>query len=112
MRSDGAAFGIGWSETGQGLMGGTPWQYPDRYVENSPITHLDRVRTPLLIVHGADDETVPVWQSDAVFVGLRRLGREVEYRKYAGEGHVISSFENLADLWTSIIGWFDTHLKS
>src|SRR5260370_6409413 len=33
---DGGSFGIGWAETGQGRMAGTPWQYRERYVENSP----------------------------------------------------------------------------
>lgn len=113
MAADGGAFGIGWSETGQGLMGGTPWQYRERFIENSPITYLDRVTTPLLIVQGGIDHTVPSWQSDAVFVGLRRLGREVAYARYDGEDHWEGTWSpaNATDYWKRVIAWFDDHLK-
>jgi dipeptidyl aminopeptidase/acylaminoacyl peptidase len=113
MSADGGAFGIGWSETGQGLMGGTPWQFRDRYIENSPITYLDRVTTPLLIVQGGIDHTVPPWQSDAVFVGLRRLGKEVAYARYDGEDHWEGTWSpaNATDYWKRVISWFDEHLK-
>jgi dipeptidyl aminopeptidase/acylaminoacyl peptidase len=100
-----------WAETGQGLIGGPPWQYRDRYVENSPIFYLDRVTTPLLILHGNKDTAVPVQQAEEIFVGLRRLNKEVEYREYIGEEHVPEGRENLVDFWNAIIRWFDTHLK-
>src|SRR5439155_4768593 len=87
MNSDGSAFGVPLAETGQLLMGGTPWQFRERYVENSPVFHLDRVETPLLIVHGANDTVVLPFLADEIFVGLRRLGKEVVYAKYQGEGH-------------------------
>lgn len=108
---NGSAGGIGWSETGQGLMGGTPWEHHNRYIENSPIFRLDRVTTPLLIIHGDRDNTVPVWQGDAIFVGLRRLGKEVEFRRYKGEEHTIRSLENMSDYWSAAIRWMDTHVK-
>jgi dipeptidyl aminopeptidase/acylaminoacyl peptidase len=100
-----------WSETGQGLLGGHPWQYRDRYIDNSPIFFLDRVTTPLMIVHGDKDYAVPIEQADEVFVGLRRLGKEVEYRKYIGEEHVPLARENVIDYWNAVIRWMDTHIK-
>ena len=103
--------GVSWSEAGQGLLGGTPWEYRNRYVENSPIFYLDRVTTPLLILHGNRDTAVPIQQAEEVFVGLRRLGKEVEYRKYIGEEHAPEGRENLVDYWNAIIRWFDTHLR-
>ncbi len=96
-------------ESGQIMMAATPWEQPLRYRENSPFTYLDRVTTPLLILHGGDDHRL-IQQSDGVFVGLRRLGREVEYRKYIGEGHGLRKLENIVDAWTAIFRWFDTHL--
>jgi dipeptidyl aminopeptidase/acylaminoacyl peptidase len=103
--------GGGWAETeGQGAIGGTPWQFRDRWIENSPIFYLDRVRTPLLLVHG-DLDPIPYQQSEEVFVGLRRLGKEVVYAKYAGEGHVLKSPANVIDFWNRVIAWFDDHLK-
>jgi dipeptidyl aminopeptidase/acylaminoacyl peptidase len=113
MQKDGSAFQTSITEQGQGLMGGTPWQFRDRYIENSPIFYLNRVETPLLIIHGTDDTTVAPFLSDEVFVALRRLGKEVEYVKYDGEGHspIYWRRDNQIDLWTRVIGWLDAHVK-
>jgi dipeptidyl aminopeptidase/acylaminoacyl peptidase len=93
-------------------LGATLWSDQSRYIENSPVFYLDRVRTPLLIVHGADDTTVPVSAADEVFVDLRRLGQEVEYARYAGENHVEAfwSLANQKDYLTRVLRWFDDHL--
>ena len=107
----GAAGGIGWSETGQGGMVGSPWEFRDRYIENSPLFYLDRVETPVLIVQGDMD---PIWkQADEVFVALRRLGKEVVYAKYAGEEHWEGtwSLANAKDYWSRVFDWFDQHLE-
>ncbi len=113
MGKDGSAFQTSITEQGQGLMGGTPWQFRERYIENSPFFYLDRVETPLLIVHGAADPTVASFLSDEVFVALRRLGKEVEYAKYEGEGHspLDWSYANQLDFCKRMIAWFDEHLK-
>jgi dipeptidyl aminopeptidase/acylaminoacyl peptidase len=112
MDASGHSFGTGYLEDGQGRMGGPPWQYFQRYLDNSPTFHLDRVKTPLLIVHGALDPTVPPEQAEEVFVGLRRLGREVVYARYEGEEHWQGTWgrANVLDYWTRVLGWFDTHL--
>jgi len=109
----GSSSMTGFSETGTGRMRGTPWQYRDRYVENSPLFYLDRVNTPLLILHGELDRAVPYQQADEVFVGLRRLGKEVEYARYEGEEHVPSrwSYANQLDFFNRMVAWFDKHLK-
>jgi pimeloyl-ACP methyl ester carboxylesterase len=61
---------------------------------------LANITTPLLLVHGGADETAPPAQSEEMFTGLRRLNRDVEYAKYAGEGHQESSWSgaNLEDI--------------
>jgi dipeptidyl aminopeptidase/acylaminoacyl peptidase len=112
MGRDGDANGVGWSEEGQALLGGPPWEFPLRYLENSPILHLDRVGTPVLIVHGALDETVPVAQADELFVGLRRLGQEAVYVRYEGEGHWQGYWghANAADYWNRVLEWFEEHI--
>ena len=102
--------GIGVIEQGQFLVHGTPWEYPLRYFENSPIWHLDRITTPLLIVHGDADEAVPVFLGDQIFSGLRRLNKEVEYAKYRGSGHFPEGYANVLDYWTRALQWFDTRL--
>jgi len=111
---DGTNYGLAWAESGQGRMGGTPWEFRDRYIENSPYLYLDRVKTPLLIIHGGKDDAVPPYLADEVFSGLRRLGKEVTYARYEGEGHWEGTwgFANQLDSLNRSIAWFDRHLKS
>jgi dipeptidyl aminopeptidase/acylaminoacyl peptidase len=112
MSGDGSAPEVGRAEAGQGRMGGSPWQYQSRYLENSPIHYLDRVETPVLLVHGELDTTVPVWLADQVFVGLRRLGKPVTYARYAGEDHWPGTWShaNVVDYWNRVLAWFDQYL--
>jgi dipeptidyl aminopeptidase/acylaminoacyl peptidase len=65
-----------------------------------------------LIVNGGEDAAVAPFLGDEVFVGLRRLGKEVEYAKYAGEGHspVYWSYANQLDVCARVISWLDEHL--
>jgi dipeptidyl aminopeptidase/acylaminoacyl peptidase len=110
---DGTNYGLAWSESGQGRMGGHPWEYRERYLENSPIFYLDRVKTPLLIIHGSEDDAVPAFLADQIFTGLRRLGKPVTYARYSDEGHWEGSWSyvNQIDAMQRTIAWFDRHLK-
>jgi len=112
MDETGAAFGTSLEHMFD-VMGGTPWEYRERYIENSPIFYLDRIRTPLLIIHGDRDRVVIPSLGDEIFVGLRRLGREVEYAKYTGEGHSQLDWNrtNQEDVCNRMINWFERHLK-
>jgi dipeptidyl aminopeptidase/acylaminoacyl peptidase len=111
LNPDGTAYAAS-REHGQEQMGGTPWQYRDRYIENSPVFYLDRVTTPLLLVHGAADEWVHASLSDEVFVGMRRLGKDVSYAKYPGEGHTpdIWSAKDQLDLSNRVLDWLARYL--
>jgi dipeptidyl aminopeptidase/acylaminoacyl peptidase len=113
MDADGSAFQTSTTERGQGLMGATPWEARDRYIENSPVFYLNRIETPLLIVHGSKDTNVAPFLSDEVFVGMRRLGKETTYLKYSGEGHSANywNYANRLDFCNRVIAWFDRHLK-
>src|SRR5262249_54547639 len=84
--------------------------HPAAYVANSPIFYLDRVQTPLLIVHGSNDSNVAPFLADQVFVGLRRLGRTATYLKYAGETHGIEQYDDQIDCFTRIMEWFNRYL--
>ncbi len=111
MGKNGSAYGIDMTEDGPLRIRGTPWEFRERYIENSPIFYLDRVQTPLLIVHGTEDTAVAPFLSDEVFVGLRRLGKEAVYAKYQGEGHGLRMYANQVDYWYRAIEWFDKHLQ-
>ncbi len=113
MDAQGGALSTSILEAGPGGMGGPPWEFPQRYIQNSPFFYLDRVETPLLIVHGTQDRTVAPFLGDELFVGLRRLGKTVLYAKYQGEDHapVTWSYGNQLDLSNRMIAWFDQYLK-
>ena len=57
------------------------------YDERSPINHVDRLRTPLIVFQGLDDEIVPPNQSEMVVDALRRNGVPVEYHAFEDEQH-------------------------
>jgi dipeptidyl aminopeptidase/acylaminoacyl peptidase len=113
MKKDGTAFAISTEEQGRGSMGGSPWDVRDRYIANSPVFFFDRIQTPLLIIQGAEDPVVAPYLGDEVFVDLRRLGKDVEYAKYEGEGHSPLNwrYANQVDLCNRVIAWFDKYLK-
>jgi dipeptidyl aminopeptidase/acylaminoacyl peptidase len=106
---DSGSAPYGMSETGIYACGGTPWERRDAYIENSPFFHLDRVRTPLLVISGTADGREEM-QAKQTFGALRRLNRRVELRLYRGEGHSPSDWteENMRDVTERILAWFDT----
>jgi dipeptidyl aminopeptidase/acylaminoacyl peptidase len=114
MLKDGTAFQTSIMERGQGLMGGTPWERRAEYIENSPFYYLDQVETPVLLIHGSLDANVVPSLSDQLFVGLRRLGKEVEYARYENEGHAPTAwrYENQRDYCERVLAWFGRFLHS
>jgi dipeptidyl aminopeptidase/acylaminoacyl peptidase len=114
MGRDGSAYGSVVIEHGAYLIHGAPWERPLSYIENSPTFHLDRVVTPLLITHGGSDEVVPPFLAAEIFVGLRRLGRDVTYVLYEGEDHHQAgwSLSNQLDYWKRTVAFFDEYLKA
>ncbi len=105
-----SSFFSSWSEGGQGRMGTPPWNDRMRWVENSPVFYLDRITTPLLLIHG-DLDFVAIQQAEEMFSGLKRLGKEAEFVRYFGEGHVLSKPVNIRDSWHRVAAWFDRYLK-
>jgi hypothetical protein len=92
-------------------VGGPPWENLMRYLKNSPLTYVDRIRTPIMIVQG-DFDVVPIEQGEEMFSALSALGRRAEFVRYWGEGHWLTSPANIRDKWEREIAWFDTFLKA
>lgn len=69
-----------------------------RMLANSPISHLDKITAPLLVVHGANDIRVLRQDSDEVVAGLQALGRPVEYLSFPDEGHSVRRWRNRLEL--------------
>jgi dipeptidyl aminopeptidase/acylaminoacyl peptidase len=97
-----------WTESGQADMGGPPWRDQGRYLRNSPIAAVDRIATPLMIIH-TDLDFVPIQQAEEIFSALQRQGKTVEFVRYWGESHVLESPANIRDQWERILDWFGRH---
>lgn len=69
---------------------------------NSPVSHLNRITAPLLVVHGANDVRVLKQDSDDVVAGLKALGRPVEALVFDNEGHSIRNWRNRLTLWRKV----------
>ena len=95
----------------QSRIGGTPWEYPQRYVENSPIFNIDKINTPLLIMHNDADGHVPWYQGIEFFVSLRRLGKPSWFLNYNGEPHWPLKWQNRIDFNIRMAQFFDYYLK-
>lgn len=106
-------FMTGYFESGQGNLGGTPWEYRERYLANSPIYFFDRIATPLLMAHGTRDSYFPgdpLAAPNSIFTALQRLEKQVELRVYEGEGHVLQRKANVIDFWHRRLEFLAEHL--
>ena len=100
-------------ERSQDRIGGTLWEYPERYLEHSAVLKADRIKTPLLNITGDQDPNVPASQSREIYYALRRLGREVEWVRYVNGAHrPPNSVAESIDFETRILSWYDKYLKS
>jgi dipeptidyl aminopeptidase/acylaminoacyl peptidase len=98
-------------ERAQSRIGRTLFEAPHKYLENSPIFHADRVKTPLLILHNDQDDAVPWYQGIELFLALRRNGKEAYLLNYNGEYHGLRRRHNQKDFTVRMQQFFDHHLK-
>ena len=98
-------------EHSQSRIGGSLWEYPMRYLENSPVFRADRVQTPLLMIHNDEDDAVPWYQGIEYFLALRRLNKEVYMFSYNGEKHGLRKRINQKDYTRRLQEFFDHFLK-
>lgn len=100
-------------EHSQSRIGGTLWDKPLQYIENSPVFYAPKVKTPLLIMHNDKDGAVPWYQGIELFVALRRLNKPVWMLSYNDEPHNLKaeSWGNRMDLSIRMKGFFDHYLK-
>ena len=95
-------------------MGGAPWEQPERYARQSPLTSVEHIRTPLLLVHSELDQNCPINQSEQLYMALRLLGRDVEFLRIPGEGHLINLVGRPSSRLARIRAtdaWFRRHLS-
>ena len=95
----------------QSRLGATPWADPRRYFENSPLFLMDKVETPILIMHNDQDGHVPWYQGIEYFVALKRLGKPAWMLNYTGEPHWPTKNPNKLDFQIRMKQFFDHFLK-
>jgi dipeptidyl aminopeptidase/acylaminoacyl peptidase len=98
-------------EKTQSRIGGSLWQYPMRFIENSPLFQADRIRTPVLMLSNDADDAVPWYQGIEFYLALRRLGKEVYMFSYNGEPHHLNRRPNQKDYTMRLQQYFDHYLK-
>ncbi|MCB0665613.1 MAG: S9 family peptidase [Saprospiraceae bacterium] len=95
----------------QSRLGATLWERPDLYLENSPIFNLDKVSTPVLILHNDEDSAVPWYQGIEFFVAMRRLNKPAWLLNYNGEPHWPLKWQNRLDFNRRLFQFFEHYLK-
>jgi dipeptidyl aminopeptidase/acylaminoacyl peptidase len=91
-----------------------PWEDPGFYMERSPAVYVERVRTPLLLLHGDEDYRCNLEQAEQMYRALKRLGKAVEMVVFLGESHSIGRRNpaNRVERMRQIRRWFRKYLKA
>jgi dipeptidyl aminopeptidase/acylaminoacyl peptidase len=77
----------------------------------SPINHVDKVKCPMMVIHGANDPRVPVGEAEQVVAALRKRKVPVEYLRYEDEGHGLAKLKNRLDAYPKMVSFLDRYLK-
>jgi dipeptidyl aminopeptidase/acylaminoacyl peptidase len=91
----------------------TFWDVPDLYAKMSPFWYADKIKDPILLMHGeADDNsgTFPI-QSERLYMALKGHGATVRYVTLPNEAHGYAARETLLDVLAERINWFDKYVK-
>ncbi|CAN5680417.1 S9 family peptidase [soil metagenome] len=93
--------------------GGLPWEHQEHFMKYSPISYVNEMTTPLLIIHSELDYRCPIEQGEQVFISLKRLGRDVEFVRFPDENHDLSRSgkpKHRIERLQHILRWFDTRM--
>jgi dipeptidyl aminopeptidase/acylaminoacyl peptidase len=90
---------------------GDPKTQAEMLRDLSPIHKVDRVVSPTIVLHGANDTNVPVIEAEQVVDSLKKRGIPVEYVLFPDEGHGFRKIPNRVRSTTEIVLWFDRYLN-
>jgi dipeptidyl aminopeptidase/acylaminoacyl peptidase len=77
----------------------------------SPMAKVDKIKTPLFVIHGKNDPRVPYTEAEQVVEALKKRGAIVQYKLYDDEGHGISKLKNRLDLFPQVADFLDKYMK-
>ena len=83
-----------------------PYDNPEVYIKNSPVTYASRVTTPVLIIQGDGDLRVPPSQAYEFYSALKHYGTRVEMVIYPREGHGVREYVHQLDVMNRVLSWF------
>ncbi|NJN17476.1 MAG: S9 family peptidase [Oscillochloris sp.] len=89
---------------------GFPWEIYEELWEHSPLAHVHKIETPLLLLHSEQDYRVPISEAEQLFAMLRRRRKTVELVRYPREGHELTRSgepNHRADHMRRTIAWFN-----
>ena len=91
----------------------TLWEAPQSYLKLSPFLEAAKIKAPLLLVHGAEDQnpgTLPI-QSERLFQALKGTGGRARFVSLPHEGHAYRARESVLHVVWEMLRWFDEHVK-
>ncbi|HEV3505910.1 MAG TPA: alpha/beta fold hydrolase, partial [Actinomycetes bacterium] len=89
---------------------GSPEAMPERYRDHSPDRHLDRIRTPMLVIHGERDHRVPVGEALRLWTDLTRFGVEAKFLYFPDENHWILTPPHVRVWYETVLAFLDEHV--
>ncbi len=90
--------------------GGTPWENPEGYERFNPVHHVDKWKTPMLVIQGDLDFRIPTSQGLSTFTALQRRGIESRLVVFPDENHWVLKPQNSLQWHNEVFGWLDKHL--
>jgi dipeptidyl aminopeptidase/acylaminoacyl peptidase len=81
----------------------------DKLWERSPIRHVKDVNTPTLLLHGENDNDVPIAESEQFYIALKDVGVSTVLVRYPREGHGLRETKHVADAIDRSLAWYRTH---
>jgi dipeptidyl aminopeptidase/acylaminoacyl peptidase len=88
-----------------------PWNNMELYSGHAPLFNADKVKTPILFMHGGADTNVPINESIQMFTALKILGKETAFITVEGENHHILDYNKRIRWHDSIMAWFARWLQ-
>jgi dipeptidyl aminopeptidase/acylaminoacyl peptidase len=77
----------------------------------SPIHHVDKIKCPMMVIHGANDPRVPIQEAEQIVSALKKRNIPVEYLRYEDEGHGLVKLKNRLDAYPKMAAFLDKYLK-
>ena len=95
----------------QSRLGKSLWEDPNLYINNSALFKINKINTPLLLLHNDEDGAVPFEQGIEFYLALRRLDKTAWLLNYRGEPHWPVKWQNRKDFNIRMSQFFDHYLK-